>query len=428
MPSSAATSSRPDETAYDRHRLRQWLAGEARADGVSRRRLLTLLAAAGTAGALPLSAPVPARAADGDTIVKPLPPETFVRHGTNAETRWEALRGIGHHTPNGLFFVRNHTATPRIGADDWRLKLWGSGLRGGPGEDRPVEFGYDDLRRLPSVTRTAFVECAGNGRSGFTTQQGETVSGTPWGLGAIGVARWRGVPLSTVLRRAGLSPYAVDVQPRGLDAEYVSGGESLGRVRRPLPLSKALHDVVLAYEMNGEPLPPDHGHPVRVLVPSWVGIASIKWVGDIEVSAQPLFSPWNTTFYRLFGPGHPEGGSAPLTRQTLKSAFELARGATFPVGRGQVLTGRSWSGAGPVDRVDVSTDGGASWRQARLLERPRPDTWTRWSVTWKPRTRGATRLLARATDTAGRTQPDVSVHNTQGYLFDAVVRHEVTVV
>ncbi|MGA5709930.1 sulfite oxidase [Streptomyces cellulosae] len=428
MPSSAATSSRPDETAYDRHRLRQWLAGEARADGVSRRRLLTLLAAAGTAGALPLSAPVPARAADGDTIVKPLPPETFVRHGTNAETRWEALRGIGHHTPNDLVFVRNHTATPRIGADDWRLKLWGSGLRGGPGEDRPVEFGYDDLRRLPSVTRTAFVECAGNGRSGFTTQQGETVSGTPWGLGAIGVARWRGVPLSTVLRRAGLSPYAVDVQPRGLDAEYVSGGESLGRVRRPLPLSKALHDVVLAYEMNGEPLPPDHGHPVRVLVPSWVGIASIKWVGDIEVSAQPLFSPWNTTFYRLFGPGHPEGGSAPLTRQTLKSAFELARGATFPVGRGQVLTGRSWSGAGPVDRVDVSTDGGASWRQARLLERPRPDTWTRWSVTWKPRTRGATRLLARATDTAGRTQPDVSVHNTQGYLFDAVVRHEVTVV
>ena len=428
MPSSAATSSRPDETAYDRHRLRQWLAGEARADGVSRRRLLTLLAAAGTAGALPLSAPVPARAADGDTIVKPLPPETFVRHGTNAETRWEALRGIGHHTPNDLFFVRNHTATPRIDADDWRLKLWGSGLRGGPGEDKPVEFGYEDLRRLPSVTRTAFVECAGNGRSGYAAQQGETVSGTPWGLGAIGVARWRGVPLSTVLRRAGLSPYAVDVQPRGLDAEYVSGGESLGRVRRPLPLSKALHDVVLAYEMNGEPLPPDHGHPVRVLVPSWVGIASIKWVGDIEVSAQPLFSPWNTTFYRLFGPGHPEGGSAPLTRQTLKSAFELARGATIPVGRGQVLTGRSWSGAGPVDRVDVSTDGGASWRRARLLERPRPDTWTRWSVTWKPRTRGATRLLARATDTAGRTQPDVSVHNTQGYLFDAVVRHEVTVV
>lgn len=415
---------RLDESAYDRRRLRQWLAGEARADGVSRRRLLTLLAAAGAATVLP--APGPARAAD-NPIVKRLPPEWFIRRGTNAETRWETLRKTGHHTPNELFFVRNHTTTPVLDAYDWRLRLWGSGLRGAPGEDRPVEFGYDDLRALPAVTRTAFVECAGNGRSHYTTQQGETVTGTAWTLGAIGVARWRGVRLADVLRRAGLSPYAVDVQPRGLDAEYVSGGENLGRVRRPLPSAKALDDVLLAYEMNGEPLPPDHGHPVRVLVPSWVGISSIKWVGDIEVSAQPLFSPWNTTFYRLFGPGHPEEGSAPLTRQTLKSAFELANGATFTAGEGRVLHGRSWSGAGAIARVDVSTDGGTSWRQARLHDRPRADTWTRWSVTWRPDTPGATHLLARATDTAGRRQQDVAEPNTQGYLFDAVVRHPVTV-
>ncbi|WP_190189175.1 sulfite oxidase [Streptomyces minutiscleroticus] len=419
-------AARLDEAAYDRRRLRQWLAGDARADGVGRRRLLTLLAATAAATALP--APRPARAAGTPTIVKALPPEWFVRRGTNAETRWEALRATGHHTPNELFFVRNHTATPVLEAGDWRLRLWGSGLRGAPGEDRPVEFGYDDLRALPAVTRTAFVECAGNGRGHYTTQQGETVTGTAWALGAIGVARWRGARLSDVLRRAGLSSRAADVQPRGLDAEYVSDGESLGRVRRPLPLAKALDDVLLAYEMNGEPLPYDHGYPVRVLVPSWVGIASIKWVGDIEVSAQPLFSPWNTTFYRLFGSAHPQEGSAPLTRQTVKSAFELASGATFPAGRGQVLHGRSWSGAGAVTRVDVSTDGGTSWRPARLHDRPRPGTWTRWSVPWKPGTRGATHLLARATDTAGRTQPDAAVPNTQGYLFDAVVRHPVTVV
>ncbi|MEU9050787.1 sulfite oxidase [Streptomyces sp. NPDC048384] len=429
MPASPAPSPRPasrvDETAYDRRRLRQWLAGDARADGVSRRRLLTLLAATAAATALP--APRPAHAAD-TPIVKPLPPEWFIQRGTNAETRWEALRGTGHHTPNELFFVRNHTATPVLDAADWRLRLWGDGLRGKPSEGRPVEFGYDDLRTLPAVTRTAFVECAGNGRSYYTTQQQEAVSGTSWTLGAVGVARWRGVRLADVLRKAGLSPYAVDLQPRGLDAEYVSGGESLGRVRRPLPLAKALDDVLLAYEMNGEPLPYDHGYPVRVLVPSWVGIASIKWVGDIEVSAQPLFSPWNTTFYRLFGPAHPQEGSAPVTRQTLKSVFELASGATFPVGRGQVLHGRSWSGAGAVARVDVSTDGGANWRRARLHDRPRADTWTRWSVNWKPDATGATHLLARATDTAGRRQPDVAVPNTQGYLFDAVVRHPVTVI
>ncbi|MDC0766573.1 sulfite oxidase [Streptomyces sp. HD] len=423
VPPSRPTS-RLDETAYDRRRLRQWLAGEARADGVSRRRLLTLLAATAATTALP--APGRARAADSP-IVKPLPPEWFIQRGTNAETRWEALRGTGHHTPNERFFVRNHTTTPVLDAADWRLRLWGDGLRGTPAEGSPVEFDYDDLRALPAVTRTAFVECAGNGRSFYATQQGETVTGTAWTLGAVGVARWRGVRLADVLRRAGLSPYAVDVQPRGLDAEYVSGGESLGRVRRPLPLAKALDDVLLAYEMNGEPLPYDHGYPVRVLVPSWVGISSIKWVGDIEVSAQPLFSPWNTTFYRLFGPGHPQEGSAPLSRQTIKSAFELANGASFAVGEGHVLHGRSWSGAGGIARVDVSTDGGTSWRPARLHDRPRADTWSRWSVTWTPETRGATHLLARATDTAERRQPDVAVPNTQGYLFDAVVRHPVTV-
>ncbi|MEU6419328.1 sulfite oxidase [Streptomyces spiralis] len=422
---SAVSSVTHHETTYDRRRLRQWLAGEARADGVTRRRLLTLLAATAAGTAFPLTAP--AHAAD-PPIVKPLPPEWFIQRGTNAETRWEALRGTGYHTPNELFFVRNHTATPVLDAADWRLTLWGDGLRGTPGEENPVEFGYDDLRALPAVTRTAFVECAGNGRSYYTTQQGDTVAGTPWTLGAVGVARWRGVLLADVLRRAGLSSYAVDIQPRGLDAEYVSGGESLGRVRRPLPLAKALNDVLLAYEMNGEPLPYDHGYPVRVLVPSWVGIASIKWVGDIEVSAQPLFSPWNTTFYRLFGHAYPEEGSAPLTRQTIKSAFELASGATFPAGEGQVLHGRSWSGAGAIARVDVSTDGGTSWRSARLHDRPRSGAWTRWSLPWTPDTSGSTHLLARATDTTGRTQPDTAISNTQGYLFNAVVRHPVTVV
>ncbi|MFF8093328.1 sulfite oxidase [Streptomyces sp. NPDC016675] len=422
---SAAGSAAHHETAYDQRRLRQWLAGEARADGVTRRRLLTLLAATAVVGGLP--ATEPARAAESP-VVKPLPPAWFVRRGTNAETRWEALRGTGHHTPNELFFVRNHTATPVLDAADWRLRLWGDGLRGKPAEGRPVEFGYDDLLALPSTTRTAFVECAGNGRSHYATQQGETPTGTAWTLGAVGVARWRGVRLSHVLRRAGLSAHAVDVQPRGLDAEYVSGGENLGRVRRPLPLGKALDDVLLAYEMNGESLPYDHGYPVRVLVPAWVGIASVKWVGDIQVSAQPLYSPWNTTFYRLFGPAHPEEGSAPLTRQTIKSAFELASGASFPVGEEQVLHGRSWSGAGGVVRVDVSTDGGSGWRRARLHDRPRSGTWSRWSLPWTPTAPGPTHLLARATDAAGRTQPDTTAFNTQGYLFDAVVRHPVTVV
>ncbi|MFI8529370.1 sulfite oxidase [Streptomyces aquilus] len=416
---------RTPETAYDRRRLRQWLAGEARADGVSRRDMLRLLAAAGGALAVPAGFNTPAAAATSPGIVKPLPDEWFTVRGTNAETRFASLAGTGYHTPVDHFFVRNHTSTPVLDAADWTLTVHGDGLVHG----RAVEFSLDDLKRFPAVTRTAFVECAGNGRSYFTSQQGQTVSGTAWTLGAIGTARWRGVRLADVLRRAGLDRAAVDVMPRGLDAPYVTAdGTDLGRVRRPLPLSKALDDVLLAYEMNGEPLPYDHGHPVRVLVPSWVGIASVKWVGDIEVSAQPLYSPWNTDFYRLFGDSYPPGGSAPLTRQTVKSAWELAWGASLDAGREHRLTGRSWSGGGGIVRVDVSTDGGARWRRARLHDAGRRDGWVRWSTDWRPPAPGPYSLLARATDRAGRTQPDTTVANTQGYLFDAVVRHPVTVV
>ncbi|MGP2439304.1 sulfite oxidase [Streptomyces sp. JW3] len=426
------------EAAYDRRRLRQWLAGQARAEGVSRRTVLRLLAAAGAAGTVPTAlAPTAAAATATATtatatatatattgIVKPLPEAWFTVRGTNAETRFAALAETGHHTPSERFFVRNHTATPVLDAADWTLTVWGDGLTHG----RSAVFTLDDLKRLPAVTRTAFVECAGNGRSLFTTQQGQTVSGTAWTLGAIGTARWRGARLADVLRRAGLGPAAVDVLPRGLDADYVTAdGTGLGRVRRPLPLAKALDDVLLAYEMNGEPLPPDHGHPVRVLVPSWIGIASIKWVGDIQVSAQPLYSPWNTDFYRLFGDAHPEGGSAPLTRQTIKSAWELDWNAQLAPDTEHRLTGRSWSGAAGVVRVDVSTDGGTNWRPAQLHDTPRRGDWTRWSARWRPPAPGACTLLARATDGAGRSQPDTTVHNTQGYLFDAVVRHPVTV-
>ncbi|MFF0398694.1 sulfite oxidase [Streptomyces sp. NPDC005248] len=412
----------PSEAAYDRMRLRQWSRGAARSAGIERRDLLRFVAAASVTG-LVAAAPAQAAGSPAPGIVKPLPPELFTVRGTNAETNFAALRSTGLLTPADRFFVRNHTVTPRIDAAGWRLTVWGSGLTGSA-----VDFTYDQLRALPSVTRTAFVECAGNARSFYSTQQNQQVSGTAWNLGAIGTARWRGVRLADVLRRAGISRDAVDVLPRGLDDVVVSDGTNLGRVRRPLPVVKALDDVVLAYEMNGRPLPPDHGYPVRMIVPSWVGIANIKWVGDIEVSAEPLLSPWNTGLYRLFGPAYPPEGSAPLTRQTLKSAFELAPGVSVPVHRRQVLTGRSWSGGAPVRTVEVSTDGGARWRHARLRDEPRSGSWVRWSADWLPKERGPAVLLARATDRTGRTQPDVAVHNTQGYLFDAVVRHGVHVV
>jgi DMSO/TMAO reductase YedYZ molybdopterin-dependent catalytic subunit len=393
---------------------------DERRRGLSRRELLALAAAAAPvlAGARPLA--WPARAAAASPIVKPLPPEWFITHGTNAETRFEALRDVGYRVPNARFFVRNHTATPQLDPATWRLELSGSGLRRGP-----VTFSLNDLLRLPARRTTAFIECAGNGRSLFAEQQGTPASGTPWKLGAVGVAEWKGVPLAEVLERAGVSRRAVDVMPQGLDAPYVTGGVDYGRIRRPLPIGKALDDVLLAYEMNGEALPPDHGFPVRLVVPGWIGIASIKWVGSIEVSATPLSSPWNTKWYRMTGPAYPPD-SPPLTVQPVKSAFELPWGAQLAARRPVLLTGRAWSGSAPIRLVEVSTDGGKRWRRAHLDGPNLPGAGVRWALPWLPRA-DAHELLARATDRHGARQPETVPFNDGGYQFWAVARHPVVV-
>jgi DMSO/TMAO reductase YedYZ molybdopterin-dependent catalytic subunit len=396
-----------------------------REHGVSRRELIKL----GAAGSLLLAAgplwraSAAAAQAPAGPIVKPLPPELFIPIGTNAEMRWEAMAGQGYLTPSDRFFVRNHTSTPLIDGWGWRLSLFGSGLR----RPEPVEFSLRDLRRMPSERRTAFIECAGNGRSLFASQQGTPASGSQWKLGAVGVARWRGVPLREVLERAGLSRRAVDVMPQGLDPTVVGGGVDTGHVRRPLPVAKALDDVLLAYEMNGEPLPPDHGSPLRLVVPGWVGIASIKWVGQIEVSDRPLFSPWNTTQYRMVGGDYPSD-SPPLTEQQVKSAFELPWEADIAARRKKKLTlhGRSWSGDRPIKRVEVGVDGGRPQR-ARLHGPNLPRAWVRWSFDWRPPGPGRYELLARATDRGETTQPDTVPFNANGYQFWAVARHPVNI-
>jgi DMSO/TMAO reductase YedYZ molybdopterin-dependent catalytic subunit len=354
-------------------------------------------------------------------IVKPLPPDWFVKLGTNAEMRWDALQGEGYVVPNSRFFVRDHTATPLVDAQNWQLRVVGSGLKGDG-----ASFTYEQLRKLPSRELTAFIECAGNGRSFFTSQQGTPAPGSQWGLGAIGVAKWKGVRLSEVLERAGITKSAVDVMAQGLDGNVVVNGVDYGQVRRPLPVAKALDDALLAYEMNGVPLPPDHGFPLRLVVPGWVGISSIKWVGQIEVSDQPLFSLWNTQQYRLLGTGYP-ADSPPLTSQVVKSAWELARGAALPYQRRVKLTGRAWSGTSAIKSVDVSIDHGATWSPAKLSGPNQAGAWAQFSYSFPPQPSGTYELWARATDASGRTQPDTVPFNNLGYLFGGIVRHPVVI-
>ncbi len=406
-----------NEAEYDHDRMDRYLWQRERTTGLSRRQLIKMMAAAlGSAAVGGFLCTKQARAGGG-CVQKPTPPELFIpQGGGNYEMRFDVLPHHDYLVSSDRFFVRDHTCTPPpIDETTWRLRVHGAGV------ENPLELTYDDILALPSVTVTRFIECAGNGRSLFAIQQGRMAQGGQWLLGAVGVAEWTGVRLSDVLDLAGLKSQAVDVMPIGLDAKF----QAFGHVRRPFPIEKALEDdTLLVYAMNGQPLLNDHGFPVRMLVPGWVGIANIKWVGQLLVSHKPLMSPFNTNLYRLFGDDYPPEGVL-LTNQPVKSAFELPFPAQLGAGR-HVLHGRSWSGTGPIQQVEVSVDG-HHWKQAELVGANEPEAWVRWKILWNA-TPGKHVLRARATDQAGLTQPDDVPFNTLGYLFWAVVNHHVTVV
>ncbi len=351
-----------------------------------------------------------------DRLNQPLG-EGLIHHGTDVETHW-GPDVVPDRTPNDRFFVRNHTRPAVVDARSWRLLVTGDGVIG------DATYSLADLQAFTSRTYERALECTGNGRRYFAEQQGTPRPGTQWGMGAIGVARWTGVPLATVLRHAGVLPSAVQVMAVGLDEPYVVDEVNHGRVRRPLPIAKAMDDVLIAWAMNDEPLPRDHGFPARLIVPGWVGIASIKWLGELRVTTTAEDSPWNTTWYRMHGVGWSEENSV-LDRMPVKSTLDCAE----PLVRGRpvVLRGRAWSGGAAIRRVEVSTDGGSAWRQATLTGSNEPSAWTGWELCWTPERAGARDLLVRAVDTDGRQQPERAPDNDDGYLFDAVLRRRVEV-
>ena len=349
-------------------------------------------------------------------IIKPAPPELFLSSDSNLEMRWETMSNRGYVVPNDLFFVRNNSReVPPLDPATWRLQVDRSGV------SRPRSFTYDEILGMPSISVIRAIECAGNGRSFFQASHGKTPPGTAWKLGGIGVAEWTGVPLREVLERVGVTRSAREVMPEGADAM---------RIKRFDPDRKAMaDDTLLVYAMNGQPLPPDHGFPVRMLVSGWVGIAHVKWISRCEVSEQPLYSDYNTKRYVLIGPDYqskPPASGPMLTTQKVKSAFELPWDGTVQSAK-RLLRGRSWSGEGRITRVDVSLDGGRTWQQARLREPNIDLAWVRWDLDWDARP-GTYALQARATDSNGNTQPDRIPFNAEGYSHWAVVTHPITVI
>jgi DMSO/TMAO reductase YedYZ molybdopterin-dependent catalytic subunit len=343
--------------------------------------------------------------------VKALPSEIFISHGLNQETRLETLRG--YLTPASHFFVRSHSTTPTVNLATWRLRVEGNAI------ERPLELTFDDVQRLPARSVICYVECAGNGRAFFKEFQGKVASGTQWRSGAIGVAEWTGVSLATVLEMARVKRDT----PRDVLNVLVEGVDSV-KVSRPISLAKAMdEETVLAYAMNGEPLPPDHGFPLRAIVPGWVGINSVKWVGRVEVRDRAIDVPTTTKTYVLEGPEHP--AKTPVRLQTIKSAVALPWPATLAAGR-QRVRGFAWSPVGRISRVEYSVDRGATWSAATLREPNLPRAWVRWDFEWDAPP-GDHTILTRAVDDQGNVQPSSMPWNAQGYGYNVPVPHPVKV-
>ncbi|MFJ9575617.1 sulfite oxidase [Streptomyces sp. NPDC101191] len=327
-------------------------------------------------------------------------------------------------TPPGLHYVLVHYDIPYVdgAAEDWRLTLGGRVAR-------PLTLDPAALRERPAVTHRVTLECAGNGRARLAPRP---VS-QPWLVEAVGTADWTGVPLAVLLAEAGVADGAVEAVFTGADHGVERGTEQ--DYRRSLPLSVAAdpsRGVLVAYTMNGHPLPPQHGHPLRLVVPGWYGMASVKWLRDITVTDTPFTGFQQAVAYRYRqaadDPGEPVDVIAPRALM-IPPGFPDFMSRTRVVRPGAVpLSGRAWSGHAPVVRVELSTDGERTWTDADVIADPdRPWAWAAWRLTWTA-VPGAYTLTARATDAAGHTQPLTAPWNRGGFGNNLVQRVEVVCV
>ncbi len=325
-------------------------------------------------------------------------------------------------TPNDLFYIRSHFKAPVLDRHSYELAIYGD-------VEKPFKISYEELVALPSVTRPATLECAGNGRIFLVPQ----VKGAQWQLGAVSTANWTGVPLSVLLERAGVSPDACEVLFEACDKgtpkeEPVPPGET--QYARSLAIAKA-DDVIIAYQMNGEEIPLDHGFPLRAIVPGHYGMASVKWLTGIRILTEPFKGYWQTSDY---GYWDYDENNNPMRRalgqMALKSAIARPRTREFiPAGENYRVFGAAWGSDTVVEQVEVSTNDGKTWEPVMFIDDAVPFVWRRWEFEWKvPSEKGTYILKSRATDSQGNVQPDQHdkkfgtyvIHHTFG--IEVVVR------
>ncbi|MFN2589537.1 MAG: sulfite oxidase [Actinomycetota bacterium] len=319
-------------------------------------------------------------------------------------------------TPTGLHYLLIHWDVPETEADAWRLRIGGR-------VGRPLELTLDDIRSRPASTIPVTLECCGNGRALMKPR----AEGQPWLNGAIATAEWTGTSLGPILDEAGVEDDAAEIVFTGADRGIQGGIEQ--DYQRSLTVQEARRpEVLLAYEMNGAPLEPQHGHPLRLLVPGWYGMASVKWLTTIEAVSEPFMGYQQAVAYR-FQSG-PEVLGEPYTRIQVR-ALMIPPGMTdYPARRRFVdagpitLRGRAWSGWAPVERVEVGVDG--EWAEAKLDPPIGDFAWRGWTFEWEA-VPGSRELACRATDAEGNQQPLEQPWNFQGMGNNLIQRVLVVV-
>ena len=322
-------------------------------------------------------------------------------------------------TPNHRFFVRSHLYAPEIDVRQWRLTVAGE-------VERPLTLTLDELRTLPEENRVVTIECAGNGRAYYDPP----VAGVQWQKGAVGTARWTGVRLADVLARARVKSSARFVLLDGADVPLGTMPDFV----RQVPLEKATHpDTLLAYAMNGTPLPVANGFPLRAIVPGWEGAYAVKWLTSIRLLDREGDSFWIKTAYRYpkkrIAPGAavaPED-MAPVAGLFVKSLIAAPLdGAKLSAGT-VLVKGFAWAGDANITGVDISADGGSTWSPARLGTDRASYAWRQFEYEWRVDDPGSYLIMSRATDDRGRVQPIVAQWNPSGYLWNAIDRVRVDV-
>ncbi|MCH8186232.1 MAG: sulfite oxidase [Chloroflexi bacterium] len=347
--------------------------------------------------------------------------DTFTREELQlaSRNRGMPLEGLRYAvTPTGMHYLLVHFDIPEVDATSWRLDVGGL-------VSKPLSLSLDELRDRPAVTHTVTMECAGNGRALLNPRP----LSQPWLLEAIGTADWTGTPLRGILDEAGVDSQAVEVLFTGRDRGVQ--GDEVQDYQRSLTLDEATRgEVLLAYEMNGEPLQPQHGYPVRLLVPGWYGMTSVKWLDRVDAISHHFDGYQMERSYRYRQSADEPGEPVELIR--VRSLMVppgipdfMTRARLVSAGRVELI-GRAWAGRLGISRVEVSADEGSSWSDAKLDARAPEFAWRRWSFEWEA-SAGRHTLCVRATDTEGNVQPVEQPWNIQGMGNNMAQRVEVIV-